>query len=73
MTGNFTKRGPQNDFSNLRLQMAGGLVNGTAFTEGDYIRLKLAPGDSPLAALLGPKLAQLIPQQELRVKFRGVR
>jgi len=73
MTGDFTKRGAQSDFSNLHLQMAGGLVNGTAFTDGDYIRLKLAPSDSPLALLLGLKLAQLIPQQELRIKFRGVK
>ena len=73
MTGNFTKRGSKSDFSNLRMQMAGGLVNGTAFTEGDYIHLKLAPSDSPLAAILGQKLAQLIPQQEMQIKFRGVK
>lgn len=73
MTGNFTKRGTKSDFSNLHMQIAGGLAKGTAYTEGDYIHLKLTPGDSPVAALLGPKLAQLIPQQELQIKFRGVK
>lgn len=73
MTGNFTKRGAKSDFSDLHMQMAGGLVKGTAFTEGDYIRLKLTPGDSKLALILGPKLAQLIPQEEQVIKFRGVK
>ncbi|HWQ61683.1 MAG TPA: DUF748 domain-containing protein [Negativicutes bacterium] len=73
MTGNFTKRGTKSDFSNLNMQMAGGLVKGAAFTEGDYIHLKLTPGDSKLALILGPKLAQLIPQEEMQIKFRGVK
>ena len=69
MNGNFLKRGPQIDFPKLDIKFVGGIVDGSGHTEGDYLLMKLTPGTTPLAIILGPKLNQYIPQGDMKIRF----
>lgn len=70
LTGNFTKRGKQTDFTDLKFQMAGGLASGTGATEGEYINLVITPNAVANAAL-SVLTGKTLPQQNLRIRFRG--
>lgn len=70
LTGNFSKRGRQTEFSNLKFNMLGGLASGTGATEGEYVRLIITPNavaNSVLSILTGKTLQP----QDLRIRFRG--
>ena len=70
LTGNFSKRGRQTEFTNLKFNMLGGLASGTGATEGEYIRLIITPNaaaNTALSILTGKTLQP----QDLRIRFRG--
>lgn len=70
LTGNFTKRGRQTEFTQLKFNMLGGLASGTGNTEGEYIRLIITPNavaNTALTILTGKGLQP----QDLRIRFRG--
>ena len=70
LTGNFSKRGKQTEFTNLKFNMLGGLASGTGSTEGEYIRLIITPNaaaNTALSILTGKTLQP----QDLRIRFRG--
>ena len=70
LTGNFSKRGRQTEFTNLKLNMLGGLASGTGATEGEYVRLIITPNavaNTALSILTGKTLQP----QDLRIRFRG--
>ena len=70
LTGNFSKRGRQTEFTNLKFNMLGGLASGTGATEGEYVRLIITPNavaNTALSILTGKTLQP----QDLRIRFRG--
>jgi len=70
LSGNFSKRGRQTEFTNLKFNMLGGLAAGTGATEGEYIRLIITPNataNTALSILTGRTLQP----QDLRIRFRG--
>lgn len=70
LTGNFSKRGRQTEFANLKFNMLGGLASGTGATEGEYVRLIITPNavaNTALSILTGKTLQP----QDLRIRFRG--
>jgi hypothetical protein len=70
LTGNFSKRGRQTEFSNLKFNMLGGLASGTGATEGEYVHLIITPNavaNTALSILTGKTLQP----QDLRIRFRG--
>ena len=70
LTGNFSKRGKQTEFSNLKFNMLGGLASGTGETEGEYVHLIITPNATANAAL-NILLGKTLQPQDLRVRFRG--
>lgn len=70
LTGNFSKRGRQTEFTNLKFNMLGGLASGTGATEGEYVHLIITPNaaaNTALSILTGKTLQP----QDLRIRFRG--
>ncbi len=70
LTGNFSKRGRQTEFTNMKFNMLGGLASGTGETEGEYVHLIITPNattNTALSILTGKTLQS----QDLRVRFRG--
>jgi hypothetical protein len=70
LTGNFSKRGRQTEFTNLKFNMLGGLASGTGATEGEFVHLIITPNaaaNTALSILTG----KMLQPQDLRIRFRG--
>ena len=70
LTGNFTKRGRNTEFANLKFNMLGGLASGSGETEGEYVNLVITPNATANAAL-NILTGRTLQPQNLRVRFRG--
>ena len=70
LTGNFTKRGRQTEFQNLKFNMLGGLASGTGETEGEYVHLVITPNAAANTAL-NILTGRTLQPQDLRIRFRG--
>ena len=70
LTGNFTKRGRQTEFTNLKFNMLGGLASGTGETEGEMVHLIITP-NATANTVLNILTGKTLQPQDLRVRFRG--
>jgi len=70
LTGNFTKRGRQTEFTNLKFNMLGGLASGTGETEGEMVHLIITP-NATANTILNVLTGKTLQPQDLRVRFRG--
>ena len=70
LTGNFSKRGRQTEFRNLKFNMLGGLASGTGETEGEYVRLIITP-NTAANTILNVLTGKTLQPQDLRIRFRG--
>lgn len=70
LTGNFTKRGRQTEFTGMKFNTLGGLASGTGETEGEYIHLVITP-NSTANAVVNVLTGKTLQTQDLRVRFRG--